>query len=279
MSCQKCNNEAYIHIEGIGDFCIDCYNAWVEETFGENDTYDYPKHLVIKDIAEDKYRSFKIQHVNYINYYIFEAVEEPEGYLLRYVFHPGDSIENVMKVLFNKINDAISAKTLEKDGTLRIKGNISVECSKENKLQFLIDGKRYSMDEFAQMIETYEGQQLQYRIVDEYDSVLKKNELLMPVSVDMDDLYDELNRVIKFCSDRENHISSECEKAFMFFLYQLYDKLKLMKENSDFHDNAIELANKMIERLEELETDNEYSLQRIISKLYVFVKRLNPRLM
>lgn len=129
------------------------------------------------------------------------------------------------------------------------------------------------------MIETYEGQQLQYRIAGIYDSVLKKNQILMPVSVDKDDLYDELNMMIDFCSDRENHISPNCEKAFSFFLYQLYDKLKFMKQCTDFNEDATELANKMIERLEEIEIDNENSLRIIIGKLYTFVKRINPRLM
>lgn len=149
MSCQKCNKEAYIHIEGIGDFCIDCYNAWVEEIVDETDIFDYPKNIVIEDTYDGKKHFFNIRHINFIEYYIFEAIEEPEGYELKHIFYPGDNIENMLKVLTQKISDTISSKTLFPDNTLKDKGNIFIQRSKDDKLEFVIDGKRYSMDEFA----------------------------------------------------------------------------------------------------------------------------------
>lgn len=54
MSCQRCGKPACITITGVGRFCVDCHNAWVEEEYGISDKFDYPKDIMIFDPIADK---------------------------------------------------------------------------------------------------------------------------------------------------------------------------------------------------------------------------------
>ncbi len=48
--CDICNKQPVkIHIEGEGDYCLDCYNAMILDRMGKDDTFDYPRQITTKE--------------------------------------------------------------------------------------------------------------------------------------------------------------------------------------------------------------------------------------
>ncbi len=97
--------------------------------------------------------------------------------------------------------------------------------------------------------------------------------LLMPVKVGHDALMKELERNIAIVEDGNDFISYKDTLVFDTLFGSIYDKLELMFGYSDFIDEAIRTAKDIIERFENLETDDDYFPNYWIERLSKLIEK------
>lgn len=121
---------------------------------------------------------------------------------------------------------------------------------------FIVDGKRFSAQEFADMLSCYEGFRMNWQIQDVLTEVPDRDTYWLPVRITDELLLEELEQLIWSASGNREFISYKNMNAFDFGFGALYEKLKLYVSCN--LPGVGKLAGmKLIHRLEELETDDE----------------------
>ncbi len=265
IECCICGEPAMVHMEGVGDYCSECYNKKIEEDYGERDKFDYPKIVTVRDPETNQDRMFHLSYLDHAYCYTWMAVEQNSDNVIRYVSMPGDSPALVVEQVLKNIEASVKTKTINENGSLKMKGNLNITyCSQNMEHGFYIDGEFVSMEKFQKMIESYEGYQMQYRIVDGVDSVLAENELLQPIQVGHDELMDKLEEAISAVADRGNFVSYKDTAVFETLYEPIYDVLELMLRSDRFHDEGMETVKAVVERIEKLETDDDWFPENLI---------------
>lgn len=274
MNCCKCGKEANIVVSEVGDFCHDCHNLWVSEQYGIKAEFEYTNEFEVYDKNIGRKRFFQLQHLNLGHCTSWMAKESPTGYVINHISYPGDNPMEVVSGFISKIESTVASKTLDNRGTLKMKGNISITWDSESEqTSVCIDDKEMSLHKFGEMLSSYEGWKIQYRIVDASDCVLKADELLMPVKVGYDVLMEELERNISMMEDGNNFIKYSDIMVFETLFYNIFEKLELMKNSEEYMEEAVRTAKAMIERVENLETDDDYFPCNLIEQLNELIEK------
>ena len=165
--CDICKRKpAKIHVEGEGDFCLDCYNAEILERIGKEDTFDYPRQITVMEPG-GAVHTFDIEHVILGTLVSWEATEIAGNYSFRECSDIDENGAEVAERFLKKIVKGVCTKSLaiednrasnlvHKDGkTYRIKdkGVINIIEDEDNNFQpaFVVDGIKFTMEEFAEL--------------------------------------------------------------------------------------------------------------------------------
>ncbi len=157
-------------------------------------------------------------------------------------------------------NESVNRHSLRERGYMLVEGG-----EEENHLR--IDGRLYSPEEFAKLLDPYERFMLTYQIRDPLTACPPdRDTYYLPVRITDEILLDDLERLIRSVSGRFDFISYKDMPAFHEGFSGIYDKLELYcKSNVPGIGKAAGL--KLIHRLEELETDDdvfpEYQIELI----------------
>ena len=172
----------------------------------------------------------------------------------------------VAQTLFRKIVDGVCSKTLEEHksewGTsfsLKSKGNIQIIEDEDNDWEpaFVIDGKKFTPEEFAELIKGYVSFQMQYQIKDGSDKLLGENEYLVPVKISKQGLMEELETALAVTTDRGGFLSYKNVPAFDELFYKILDKLQVLDDALE-REKAQEIGRAIAKRLREVEHDDDW---------------------
>ncbi len=175
--------------------------------------------------------------------------------------------EELITELLLKLNNALMNPLVEKHvmgakdrpmetATLRERGAVQIEY-REGTVCFRVDGRLFSAQDFADLLETYEGFLLTYQVRDAVTSDIPDlDTYYLPVRITEDLLLEELENLIITVSGGRNFISYRNVNAFDIGFFAIYEKLKLYCQ-SNLPGAGKLLGMKLIRRLEKLETDDD----------------------
>ena len=168
--CEICKkNPAKIRI-GNHSYCFDCHNEMALRDMGIDDSFTYAKNMSVIE-PNGKMHTFEIEHIVLGSIVSWEANEIDGEYRFRLISDVDEDGTAVAQKLFRKIVDGVCSKTLQEHksewGTsfsLKSKGNIQIIEDEDNDWgpAFVIDGKKFTPEEFAELIKGYVSFQMQY---------------------------------------------------------------------------------------------------------------------
>lgn len=230
--CDKCKrNKAIINIIGVGNFCRECHNAKMINLYGGGNTFDYPKKILVSDAFDEKH-IMNIEHIILGDMVTWEAREEGGDYYFKDytpIYIPGDA---AAQSFVEKVVDGICTKTVNRYQhglQIKNKGNVLIEQD-DNEVYFVVDGIRYTPQQFASLFRGYEGFNMQFRICDSSSDLLGENDYLTAVKIDTELLLDELEAAIRVVSYGQGFISYKNVNIFSDMFYPIYEKLRILYE-------------------------------------------------
>lgn len=278
MICEHCNKkEVEIQIEEIGDFCLDCYNTFVSETY-DIKTYDqYSKSLSVYDENNKLYR-FEITYELMPEGYCWIAKEIKGNYEFEVIADFDEDQQIIIKHLQSKIIKGIAKKSLEKldnasviANALKIEGNqfmlnsvgsVKIDYDEDDEFCLIIDGNRVKFIDFAATISSYEGFVMDYQFRDISDEVLEKDMILRQFNINSDKLYQQFEKRLNWFL-KNNFLDYSREADCFEALLETVGDLELAVRYGDV-DETIKLSERIIERLEEVEHNSDEFPSHII---------------
>lgn len=273
MKCDLCGTkESRVTMNGIG-YCEDCFNKLMAERYGFNEDFQYPEDLTVED-GEGKSKCFKVYHLNHGN--IITWIAENDGTEIKAYSFLDERLSDGYHRLIDQVKRYLNSNTLEKDPpfakpSLAQKGDIEIVFDEHEGSLFRIDGKNYTADELAEMLQAYEGFHLQYQIRDGGEAFLGKDECLMPIVLSHDELVQEVRKLIAYLSDGRGFISYKQVSAFQTGFWQIEEKLEFYLFRN--HEVAIETAEDILEMMEKVQSDDDTFPSSEVEWLYGFCRR------
>jgi len=281
MICQHCNtSEVEIRIEEIGDFCLDCYNTFVSETY-DIKTYDqYSKSLTVYDEYNKLYK-FKIIYELLPEGYCWIAKEIEGNYEFEVIADFDEDQQIIIKYLQSKIMKGIAKKSLEildnttdiinalkiegKQFMLNSVGSVKVDYDNEAEFGMIIDGKKVSFNDFAAAISSYEGFVMDYQFRDISDEVLEKDMILKQYTINKDKLYKAFKKRLGWFV-KENYLNANRVDDCIEALMDTVSDIELSIRYGDLEE-TLELANRIIEKLERVEHNSYDFPSSIVNRI------------
>lgn len=264
-TCEICKkNPAKIRI-GNHSYCFYCHNKMALRDVGIDDSFTYAKNMSVIEPG-GKMHSFEIEHIVLGSIVSWEANEIEGEYRFRLISDVDEDGTAVAQKLYRKIVDGVCSKTLEEHksewGTsfsLKSKGNIQIIEDEDNDWgpAFEIDGKKFTPEEFAELVSGYTGFNMQYQIRDGSSPLLGENEYLVPVKISKELLLQELETALAVTTDRGGFLSYKNVSAFDELFYKILDKLQTLDDALE-RDKAQEIGRAIAKRLREVEHDDDW---------------------
>ena len=190
MKCDVCGKDpALIHIEGVGNFCLDCHNERMAALCGlDHDPYEYPRDIAVTD-KDGELHYFRLNHMYFGPMIRWQADERNGDYEIVERGSVDEPASLQIARFHRKIVDSVWNQTLSVSESawgehisLEDHGNIDIRYSSEDDgVSFAIDGRPVSLEELGKMLASYEGWTLQYQIREKSDPIVKEDEELVPV--------------------------------------------------------------------------------------------------
>lgn len=283
MLCENCHRrEAVISIKGEGNFCLECSNQRMLRRCGCRDDFHYARTICVRE-GSGKLHPFHLQHVIIGNLVSWEAQETGGGYFVHSLSALGDSTREVVRRFQKKITDTVLNKTLVRVGdedredsvlrhggryALRRKGNIGIESAADGSVFFVIDGERFTPQEFARLVRPMEGMNMQFQFHNDTDEPLRRSELLIPTNVDGAQLLDEWRMDLSLHQDRSGWVSEEEMLQFVQETEEIYRRLQAADDAGEpFSEAARRAGAQMIDTLKQLNCESRELVESQIAAL------------
>ena len=269
--CDVCKKQvAKIQIAGQGKFCLNCHNNIILKKFGVDNTFHYAPIMAVLEPSGEMH-TFRVEHVVLGSIVSWDAYEIDGDYHFKEISGIESNGVVAARKFFQKIVEGVSTKTFDEVcwndstpgrerifGGIKDKGTIfiSEEEDPNGRATFVIDGKRYSGDELAELFSSYSGSMLQYQIHDASEPILKEDEYLMPVRITEQSLVDELETAIRI-HGHGGFISYKATFAFDEVFYKIIEKLEVLI-HSNKKEDALSAGRQMVQILAYTETDDDW---------------------
>ena len=269
--CDICKKEPVkIHVEGEGDFCLDCYNKAYLDKIGIEDTYDYPRQMGVIEPG-GKMHTFNIEHVILGDLVSWDAYEIGGEYHFREISDLDENGAVIAQRFFKKIIKGVCTKSLKirdypaanllnKDGvtySIGDKGFIRVaEDDREYIPNFVVDGIRFTGEEFCRLFGGLMGFDIHFQIHDASDPLPGENEYLVPVLITRETILEELQSYINIYGNK-GFVSYKQVFGFDTAFRHIASKLEVLMQAGD-RDKAVEIGKEVIKVFENIETDDDW---------------------
>lgn len=270
--CKECGRKPIrIHVEGLGDFCNDCYNQRALRIMGIPDTFKYDENVTVTGPGRKKHK-FRISHMICGELVSWEAEEAGSERVIRFCSDVHQDGAHAAEKFLEKIKQVVRTQTFDQTKFrdeygemitlpryIKDKGNINI-IDKGNdscKIAFEIDGERIEAKELENLLTPYTGFQLQYTIRDASDPILGEDEYLVPMKITEEILLEELEEAINIYTDRGGFLSYRDVMSLDTAIYPIMNKLQVFLEAGK-KDEAISVGKAMMRRLMRVEHDDDY---------------------
>ncbi len=200
--CQVCGKPARVHV-GTTAYCLDCYNNLADYLYGVKTPTNDSFNILALD-SEGRTVEFAVERYAHGTASTWTAVElvddddsrRADGYVGRSVSIVADarvvSQEEALDALMVKVQRVVGKPSLHAhivppdqvwDGPVQFAdrviyanetGMARVDCDEQGRTCFVIDGQRFSAEQFAALMSAYEGFDLYWRVGDVSDEPLER---------------------------------------------------------------------------------------------------------
>lgn len=270
MKCDKCNNEARVFLNNTHNLCMDCYNKLLSEEFGYEYFDDFTRKIVISE-PDGTVHTFEIEQMQ-LGKYTFWRAFETDGYEFALRVDTASDQKESVKQLHQKILKGISSKSLNirqspidyisnavyrgnKEYYLNETGVLRVAGDADGEIDVYIDGMKITGEEFLKMLTVYNGFNMEWKFLDISDKVdipLKLN----ITTARMEEYWQKFERMIGRFAEHENFISYKRSSDLSEEIFEYLEIIEELIKHGN-HVEAVELGERVIKRLEELETDDD----------------------
>ena len=272
MKCNKCkSNEATIHLENVGEFCLNCHNDFIADLIGVNAIKDFTKIISANDVDGNTHQ-FEISNRIMPGFSVWKAEDMEGDYQFEVLVKPEENQAEAIEQLHQKILTGLGYKTLlnvsdmypvenvihigKEQYSLNRVGTCRIGYSEEeDTVCLVIDGKNISLHDFGRALTEYEGFNMDFQIKDLSEEVIEKDRVLEPVSINYDVIIERFEKNLGWFLDG-NFLSykheSDCEEA----LFERIDELELLYKSGNKED-AVEVGMRMKERLISIDNDTD----------------------
>lgn len=268
MKCNQCHEkEAFVHLEGYGDLCMDCYNKLIADMYGTEQFEDFSKEISIYD-TNGAIHHFLIWNILLPPYSCWHANEAEGAYSFEVMTGINDDQLPAVLHLHQKILKGIGNKSLQesnqvtgtwignKQYSLKQVGTLQVAwMSARNEPVFAIDGYPISMDQWANMVSEYEGYVMDYQFRDKSDEVLEKNMILRQFNIQPEVIEARFEKTLRWFVEN-GHLSADRADACIEALEERIDELELLYKYGE-EQEALTLGSRIIARLEKITCTEE----------------------
>ncbi|MDO4466424.1 MAG: hypothetical protein Q4C49_05385 [Bacillota bacterium] len=165
----------------------------------------------------------------------------------------------------NRIKTGFATKTL-KEGKITNKGSVFIE---ENGI--VIDDHFLPFSQIKELFQEEERIRMDFVKRDKYYPVLKKDEYLVPVTINLQSILNKYRRIALACME-DNFLTHEKEEDFAFFFKGILQDLKILMDHGQY-DLAQKYGNEIIEQLRMLHTYSDSFANSLIEKVLKTTKR------
>lgn len=279
MECENCHEkEAFVHLEGYGDLCMDCYNDLIAKMYGTERFEDFSKEISIYD-TNGVIHHFLIWNMLIPPYSCWHANEADGAYSFEVMVGIDDEQLPAVQHLHQKILKGIGYKSLKESSNvtdtwignkqygLKAVGTVQVAwMSNKNEPVFAIDGFPVTMDQWANMVAAYEGFVMDYQFRDKSDEVLEKNMILRQFCIQPEVIEARFEKTLGWFLEKGEYLDADRAEDCMEALEERVDELDLMYKYGEVQE-AMELGSRVIARLGRITCSNEDFPEYIIEQI------------
>ena len=121
---------------------------------------------------------------------------------------------------------------------------------------FVIDGMKFSPEEFVRLFGAYPGFDIHFQIHDVSDPVFGEDKYLVPIRITKESLVNELKMAVNTHGDG-NFIGYKDVYAFDQAFDHIISKLEVLMEAGE-RDKALQTGKEIVRILQSIETDDDY---------------------
>lgn len=271
MICEKCGKqEARVLLYNIHHFCMDCYNKSLTKDFGCEYFNDFSRNIAFYEL-DGTIHYFKIEQMILGKYTSWRAFED-DGYEFALRVDTDSDQTEAVKKLHQKIFDGVSSKSLnmrqntgqyvsnavyrgDKEYYLNETGVLRIDEDVDGEMNVFIDGKKITGGEFLKMLSVSNGFNMEWRILDitdEVDMPLKLN--ITPAL--LEENWQKFERIIGRFAEKGNFISYKRSSDLGVEVLEYMDIIEQLLRHGNCEE-AVNLGERVIKRLEDLETDDD----------------------
>ena len=272
MKCKICKSiQSTIHVENVGDFCLDCHNDYMVELLGVSKMADFSKIISGYD-AEGIIHRFEISNMIMPGFSVWKAEEMEGGYQFEILVKPEENQAVAIEHLHQKVLTGLGYKTLTHlsdryliDNAIQIDkeqyrlnnlGTCRIQhAEEENQVYLVIDGKNIPLHDFGRALTAFEGFNMDFQMRDQSEEALGKDTVLRRASINPDVIMEHFERTLSWFLKSDflsyKHASA-CEEA----LYERFDELELLYKYGN-KEEAVEVGERMKKRLISIEHDTD----------------------
>ena len=272
MNCKKCkSNEATIHVENVGDFCLNCHNDDMAKLLKVKKTTDFSNSISVYD-ADGIIHWYDISNMHMPSFSVWKAQETGGDYQFEVLVKPEQNQVLAIEHLHQKILTGMGYKTLEHisdkffiNNAIRIDkeqyslnsvGTLRIENAEDDHTACLIiDGKNIPLYDFGRALTEFEGFNMDFHIRDLSEEVLGKDMVLRPTSINSEVIMEHFEKTLgwflvgDFLSYKQE---SACEEA----LFERIAELELLWRYGK-REEAVEVGKKMKNRLMSIDNNTD----------------------
>ena len=272
MKCNKCkSNEATIHLENVGEFCLNCHNDFIADLIGVNSIKDFTKIISAYDV-DGIMHQFEISNMIMPGFSVWKEEDMEGDYQFEVLVKPEENQAVAIEHLHQKILTGLGYKTLlhmsdkyPVDNAIRIDkeqyslksfGTCRIQYSEEeNTVCLVIDGKNISLHDFGRALTEFEGFNMDFQIKDLSEEVIEKDMVLRPVSINPGVIIERFERNLGWFLEG-NFLSYKHESVCEEALFERIDELELLCKYGN-KEEAVEVGKKMKKRLISIDNDTD----------------------
>jgi hypothetical protein len=270
MKCDHCNNEAKVILDNSNNLCMDCYNKILSEEYGCECFNEFTREIVISE-PDGTIHTFEIEQMLLGKYTYWRAYEEG-GYEFALRVDTESNQKVAVKRLHQKILKGISAKSMQigqsqpgqisnavyrgnLEYNLNETGLLRIEDDADGKIYIYMDGIKLTGEEFLKMLTVYNGFNMEWRFLDIADDV--DMPLKLSITKDrMEEYWQKFESMIMRFAEHGSFVSYKRSADLSEEIFEYLDILEELIRHGNGED-AVELGERIINRLKGLETDDD----------------------
>ncbi len=230
IGCVKCGAEKTMVTLNGENYCAHCYNLIELGRHGIKEDFTHPELMMVSE-ADGTMHSFTVSHLVYDNVVHWYADEIGGGLHAEHVSFIRAETKKMLDSFYKKLKQTVLTKSVDKRPagkdfisdelyrddkyySLKDRGTIQICMLDEYSIGFMVDGEKFTPDEFALMCGSFANWNMLYQMHEVSDGPLNNDEVLVRWRMTKKLMVQELKDLLRTVVNIWNHIPAGKQKQF-----------------------------------------------------------------